>query len=148
MVDVIKNEELLQAIEQFYFAYRSFTAGPDRILQDRALGRVHHRILYFVGRNPHISVNALLTILGVSKQALNGPLRELMQQGLVNFGLSDQDRRIKQLNLSAEGRKLERRLTRIQAQQLDAVFSRAGRRAMQHWQQVMQEIPRVNEEWL
>ena len=146
MVDIVKDDELLQAIEDFYFAYRSFTAGPDRILQERGLGRVHHRILYFVGRNPRVSVNALLTVLGVSKQALNGPLRSLMEQGLVEANPAEQDRRIKQLALSSEGRKLERRLTRIQLRQLDAVFSRAGRGAMQHWQQTMREIPLVQGE--
>ena len=77
MVDQNTDARLQQAIELFYFAYRSFTAGPDRILLDKGLGRVHHRVLYFVGRNPRININELLQILGVSKQALNGPLRKL-----------------------------------------------------------------------
>lgn len=141
MVDIIKQEELLESIEQFFFAYRSFTAGPDRILQERQLGRVHHRILYFVGRNPKLSVNALLSLLGVSKQALNGPLRSLVEQGLVVNDQHPEDLRIKQLSLSAAGKKLERQLTRIQMQQLESVFSRAGRKAMKDWQSIMKEIP-------
>jgi DNA-binding MarR family transcriptional regulator len=141
MVDIIKQEELLESIEQFFFAYRSFTAGPDRVLQQRRLGRVHHRVLYFVGRNPKLSVNALLSLLGVSKQALNGPLRSLVQQGLVVNEQHPQDLRIKQLSLSTTGKKLERQLTRIQMQQLESVFSRAGRKAMKDWQSIMQEIP-------
>lgn len=141
MVDIIKQEELLESIEQFFFAYRSFTAGPDRVLQERKLGRVHHRILYFVGRNPKLSVNALLSLLGVSKQALNGPLRSLVEQGLVVNEQHPEDLRIKQLSLSASGKKLERQLTRIQMQQLESVFSRAGRKAMKDWQSIMQEIP-------
>ena len=70
MVDQLQDPRLQQAIELFYFAYRSFTAVPDQILQDKGLGRVHHRILYFVGRNPGLNINELLTILQVSKQAL------------------------------------------------------------------------------
>jgi len=66
------------AIEQFFFAYRGFTSNPDRILEQRGLGRVHHRVLYFVGRNKGITVSALLGILGVSKQALHAPLRQLV----------------------------------------------------------------------
>ncbi len=141
MVDIIKQEELLESIEQFFFAYRSFTAGPDRILQERRLGRVHHRILYFVGRNPKLSVNALLSLLGVTKQALNGPLRSLVEQGLVINQQHPEDLRIKQLSLSVAGKKLERQLTRIQMQQLESVFSRAGRKAMKDWQSIMKEIP-------
>ena len=141
MVDIIKQEELLESIEQFFFAYRSFTAGPDRVLQERRLGRVHHRILYFVGRNPKLSVNALLSLLGVTKQALNGPLRSLVEQGLVINQQHQEDLRIKQLSLSTSGKKLERQLTRIQMQQLESVFSRAGRKAMKDWQLIMKEIP-------
>ncbi len=141
MVDIIKQEELLESIEQFFFAYRSFTAGPDRVLQERRLGRVHHRILYFVGRNPKLSVNALLSLLGVTKQALNGPLRVLVEQGLVLNDQHPEDLRIKQLSLSPSGKKLERQLTKIQIQQLESVFSRAGRKAMKDWQSIMKEIP-------
>ncbi len=66
-----------------FFGFRAVTAEPDRILAERGLGRVHHRILYFVGRSPGIRVGALLTTLGVSRQALNRPLRALLRAGLV-----------------------------------------------------------------
>ena len=51
--------------------------------RERGLGRVHHRILYFVARSPGIAVNALLGVLDVSKQALHAPLRELVDKGLI-----------------------------------------------------------------
>ncbi len=58
MHDVNNEEHLREAIEALYFGYRAFTAGPDRILEQLGLGRVHHRILYFIGRNDAISVSA------------------------------------------------------------------------------------------
>ncbi|RXL39562.1 MarR family transcriptional regulator, partial [Citrobacter sp. AAK_AS5] len=60
MIDLKRQAELREAIELLYFSYREFTAGPDRILAERGLSRVHHRILYFVGRSPGIPINALL----------------------------------------------------------------------------------------
>ena len=78
MVEQPGDKPLLEAMELLYFGYRAFTARPDRILQEKGLGRVHHRILYFVGRNPCININELLNILGVSKQALTAPLRKLI----------------------------------------------------------------------
>ena len=77
------DAQLRQAIEYLYYAYRSFTERPDKILDKRGLGRVHHRILYFVGRNPGTTVNALLSTLQVSKQALNAPLRQLLAMQLI-----------------------------------------------------------------
>ena len=78
MVD-LKNSSTREAIEQLYFGYRALTEQPDRILERKGLGRVHHRILYFVGRSPSTTVNALLSTLNVSKQALNTPLRQLIE---------------------------------------------------------------------
>lgn len=132
-----REEVLRLAIEQFYFAYRAFTNPPDRILAQRGLGRVHHRILYFVGRNPHISVNALLAMLSVSKQALNAPLRQLIEMRLVEMGTAGHDRRVRELTLTASGAKLEARLTGTQMKQLQAVFEESGPTAEAGWHKVM-----------
>lgn len=136
MVD-IKKQELKEAIESFYFAYRAFTAGPDRILEKKKLNRVHHRILYFVGRNPDITVNELLGILQVSKQALNAPLRKLMEKRLIAATTGAQDRRVKHLSLSNAGRKLEEELTRTQMDHLKKVFAGYDRNVFLHWQEIM-----------
>ncbi len=125
------------AIEQFYFAYRAFTEPPDRILNQRGLGRVHHRILYFVGRNPKISVNELLALLNVSKQALNAPLRQLIEMKLIAMDTAEHDGRVRQLSLTASGSKLEAQLTGTQMKQLQAVFDQVGAEAEAGWHRVM-----------
>ena len=135
-----REEVLRLAIEQFYFGYRAFTAPPDRILNQRGLGRVHHRILYFVGRNPQISVNTLLSILDVSKQALNAPLRQLIEMQLVAMGTAEHDKRVRQLTLTASGKKLEAQLTGTQMKQLLVVFEQAGVSAEAGWLQVMHSL--------
>jgi DNA-binding MarR family transcriptional regulator len=142
MVDQPGDKRLLQAMELLYFGYRSFTAGPDRVLQEKGLGRVHHRILYFVGRNPRININELLSILQVSKQALNAPLRKLIQQGLIEVQTGEHDRRVKELQLSKTGAKLEAKLTQIQMQHLSRAFDMAGPAALEGWEQIMRELPR------
>jgi len=132
-----RDESLRLAIEQFYFGYRAFTAPPDRILDQRGLGRVHHRILYFVGRNPQISVNTLLGLLSVSKQALNAPLRQLIEMKLIAMDTAEHDRRVRQLTLTSSGTKLEAQLTGTQMKQLQEVFALAGADAEAGWHQVM-----------
>lgn len=143
MVDLDEHAssgDLRDAIEQFYFAYRGFTDRPDRILERRGLGRVHHRILYFIGRRPDVSVRGLLDLLAVSKQALNAPLRQLMEMGLVGVEVSPDDRRVKRLSLTEAGRKLEAELTEAQTRHLRAAFERAGAEATTGWQAVMGEL--------
>ena len=48
MVDPNNQDTLNEALELFHFAFRAFTTGPDAILAEQGLQRVHHRILYFV----------------------------------------------------------------------------------------------------
>ncbi len=140
MIDVNRQAQLREAIELFYFGYRAFTAHPDRVLENRGLGRVHHRILYFVARSPDTSVNALLGVLGVTKQALNGPLRQLIEMKQIAMRTASHDGRVKQLRLTYEGEKLEARLSQTQMKQLDAVFSEVGPEAKAAWCAVMRAL--------
>lgn len=140
MIDPNRESALQHAIELLYFGYRAFTDRPDRILEQRGLGRVHHRILYFVGRNPDLSVNALLGILEVSKQALNGPLRQLVQMDLIATRTASHDGRVRQLRLTYDGERLEARLSGTQRKQLAEVFDAAGSAAESGWRAVMRRL--------
>ena len=79
----LTDEQLRQGIEAMFFAYRGFTADPDRILRGMAYGRAHHRAMHFIHCAPGTTVNNLLAILGVTKQSLNRVLRTLIEDGLV-----------------------------------------------------------------
>ncbi len=140
LAETPRDAALRLAIEQFYFGYRAFTAQPDRILAQRGLGRVHHRILYFVGRNPQMAVSALLATLGVTKQALNAPLRQLVEMRLVAMSPAAHDRRVRQLTLTAQGARLEAQLTHTQMKLLQAAFEHAGAAAEAGWHAVMQSL--------
>ncbi len=132
-----RTAELREAIELLFFSYRAFTRGPDQILEKRGLNRVHHRILYFVARQPGLSVNELLGVLEVSKQALHIPLRQLLSMNLVKNDKSKTDGRVRELRLTSAGKRLEARLTGTQLLQLDNVFAEAGSDAEKAWRKAM-----------
>jgi DNA-binding MarR family transcriptional regulator len=140
MIDLKRQAELHEAIELLYFAYRGFTDRPDRILERRGLGRTHHRILYFIGRRPGVSVQGLLAVLAVSKQALNAPLRQLVEMHLVDVVASPPDRRVKQLRLTATGERLEAELTGAQMRLLQGAFEGVGERDETGWRRIMREV--------
>ncbi|WP_434633849.1 MarR family winged helix-turn-helix transcriptional regulator [Chromobacterium sp. CV08] len=124
------------AIEIFFYAYKALTTKPDEILAKRGLARVHHRILFFVARYPKLSVKDLLAFLGVTKQAINIPLRQLLEMGLVGSQAAPHDKRVKQLTLSEEGLKLEEALHREQQRLLQTAFGDCGGRATRDWFQI------------
>jgi DNA-binding MarR family transcriptional regulator len=140
MVDHNRERQLNAALELFYFAYRAFTAEPDHILAAQGLQRMHHRILYFVGRNPGLSVRQLLAILEVSKQALHGPLRRLTQLGLVDMRVAQHDRRLRCLTLSESGMRLERELSGVQRARLESLFAELGPSREAAWREVMTAV--------
>jgi DNA-binding MarR family transcriptional regulator len=140
MLDPNRRLALDAAVELTHFAFRAMTARPDALLAKRGLSRVHHRVLHFVVRLPKPSVSELLRTLGVSKQALNGPLRDLYAQKLIMFTRSPDDGRVKHLSLTPEGRKLEGRLAALQRAQFAQAFAAEGAAAEAAWRAVMRRL--------
>lgn len=133
----LKNPSTQQAaMEAFFYGYQAFTAKADEMLERRGLSRVHQRIVFFVSRYPGLSVKELLARLGVSKQALNTPLRQLMEMNLVLSVAPEEDKRKRLLALTAEGIKFEQALRREQVKLLQRVFSQAGQQAVDGWLEV------------
>lgn len=133
----LREEEIRQSIELLYFAYRGFTAEPDKILTDYGFGRAHHRVIYFVGRHPSITVSELLAILGITKQSLSRVLGQLVTEGFVVQRPGPRDRRQRLLELTETGRALERELTEAQRKRLARAFRLAGAEAVAGFRTVL-----------
>ncbi len=136
----LTDEQLRQGIEAMFFAYRGFTADPDRILVDMAYGRAHHRAIHFINRAPGTTVNNLLNILGVTKQSLNRVLRTLIADGLVESKVGRNDKRERHLHLTDAGKALERQLSDAQRARLRAAFREAGPEAVAGFRKVLEAM--------
>ena len=136
----LTDEQLRQGIEAMFFAYRGFTADPDRILADMAYGRAHHRAIHFINRAPGTTVNNLLNILGVTKQSLNRVLRTLIADGLVQSKVGRNDKRERHLFLTDEGRKLEQELSDAQRARMRLAFRSAGPEAVAGFRTVLEAM--------
>ncbi|WLH14146.1 MarR family transcriptional regulator [Pseudomonas hefeiensis] len=143
MLDLKNPASQQMAMEAFFFGYQAFTAKADEMLERRGLSRVHQRIVFFIARYPSLSVKELLTLLGVSKQALNMPLRQLMEMHLVNSVASQTDKRKRLLELTADGERFEQALRREQVKLLERVFAEAGETAVNGWLAVNLGLGRV-----
>ena len=116
-----KEEQMNEALALFYFAYKTFTEKPDEIIKEYGIQRVHHRILFFIARFPGISVNELLSLLEISKQALHGPLRQLVEKGLIESNEAMHDRR-KTVVFNRKRYRFREKLSDVQRQQMGAIF--------------------------
>lgn len=133
----LREEELRQAIELLYYGYRDFTAEPDAMLARHGFGRAHHRVIYFVGRHPQMSVSDLLAILRITKQSLSRVLSQLVRQDFVRQSPGSRDRRRRLLELTEKGVELERQLSENQRQRIARAYREAGASAVDGFRKVM-----------
>lgn len=146
----LTDDQLRKGIEAMFFAYRGFTADPDRILEGMDYGRAHHRALHFIHRWPGTTVGNLLAILGVTKQSLNRVLRTLVEDGLVEARVGRKDKRERNLHLTEKGRALERELSDAQRARMRAAYRAAGPQAVQGFRTVLEAMmdPEMRRQYL
>lgn len=136
----LTDEQIRKGIEAVFFAYRGFTADPDRILDNYDYGRAHHRAIHFINRSPGTTVNNLLSILGVTKQSLNRVLRTLIEDGLVESRVGRRDKRERNLFLTEAGQRLERELSDAQRARMRTAYREAGPAAVQGFREVLEAM--------
>ncbi len=136
----LREDELRQGIELLYYAYRDFTAEPDAILAGYNFGRAHHRVIYFVGRHPHMNVTELLAILRITKQSLNRVLSQLVRQGFIRQTPGHRDKRQRLLELTEQGVALERDLSENQRGFIARAYREAGPEAVEGFRKVMIDL--------
>ena len=140
----LRDEDLREAIELLFFAYRDFTGEADAALDEYGFGRAHHRIIYFVGANAGISVGELLSILKITKQSLSRVLSQLVDESFIEQETDSGDRRRRRLYLTDKGRTLENDLTQRQSRLIAKAYRESGAEAVAGFRTVLRGL--INEE--
>ena len=113
-----------------YFGYSHLTRSIDEGLAAQGLGRAHHRALYFIARQPDLTVGDLIALLAITKQSLGRVLQDLTERGLIETRPGREDRRQRLLRLTPEGAALEAQLFEALRDKLAAAYSSAGQGAV------------------
>jgi len=136
----LREPEIRRGVELLYFGYSHLYRGTDECLAKQGLGRAHHRALYFIAREPDLTISALLRTLGITKQSLGRVLTELAERDLVETRTGREDRRQRLLRLTAAGTKLERELFDALRERLSAAYAVAGQEAVTGFWRVLEAI--------
>lgn len=126
----LREPEIRRGVELLYFGNSHLTRAIDRGLAAQGLGRAHHRALYFVARQPDMTVSQLLGLLAITKQSLGRVLNELTDRGLIDVRPGERDRRQRLLRLTADGAALENELFEALRERLSAAYASAGQAAV------------------
>jgi len=126
----LREAEIRRGVELLYFGYSHLTRSIDEGLAAQGLGRAHHRSLYFIARQPDLTVGELIALLAITKQSLGRVLTDLTERGLIETRPGREDRRQRLLRLTPEGAALEAQLFEALRDKLAAAYSSAGQGAV------------------
>ena len=135
----LSDKEIKKVIELLFFSYQDFAAKPDNILEKIQFGRVHHRIIYFVGKKNNITIRDILSILQITKQSLSRVLNQLVNKGYINISTGI-DKRTKNLSLTQKGINLENKLSRIQITKIKNIIKNAEEKDINSFKKILYDM--------
>ncbi len=136
----LREDEIRRGIEMLYFGYGALTRSIDEGLAAQGLGRAHHRALYFISRQPDLTVKDLLRLLAITKQSLGRVLSDLIERGYIETRPGASDRRQKLLRLSPAGTALEAELFRALREKMATAYAQAGQGSVTGFWRVLEGL--------
>lgn len=136
----LREAEIRRGVELLHFGYSHLYGGVDAVLDAHGLGRAHQRVLYFIARQPDLTVSRLLHLLGITKQSLGRVLNDLVARELVESRVGREDRRQRLLRLSPAGAALEGELFATLRERLSAAYAAAGHGAVAGFWTVLEQL--------
>jgi DNA-binding MarR family transcriptional regulator len=136
----LREEEIRRGIELLLFGHAALTGAMDATLDRQGIGRAHQRALYFIARDPGLSVSTLIRLLGVTKQSLGRVVDELTERGLVMASQGHRDRRQRLLRLTPTGETIERALFDAMRERLAGAYSAAGQGSVTGFWRVLENL--------
>jgi DNA-binding MarR family transcriptional regulator len=136
----LREAEIRRGIELLYFGYSHLNRALDPRLGSQGLGRAHQRALYFIARQPGLTVTELLRLLAITKQSLGRVIHDLAARGLVETTQGRSDRRQKLLRLTTAGVTFEASLFDDLREKLTHAYAEAGQNAVSGFWQVLEGL--------
>jgi len=141
-IELTPLEPLDGALELMFYGWRGMTRDADDYLAGLGLSRVHHRILFVVARRAELTAGELVETLGLTKQAVHRPMRQLLDGGYVRSERAPGRRRFKVLTLTERGAEVEHEASNRERRVMAEAFAAAGPAAQEAWLAVMAAVSR------
>lgn len=129
-----------RGIEYLFFAHGSLWRSVDARLAEQGLGRAHYRALYFIARQPGLTISDLLALLGITKQSLGRVVKDLEAREMLATRPGNRDRRQKELRLTEEGRGAEAAVFALMRDAMSRAYTQAGQAAVTGFWQVSEAL--------
>lgn len=125
-----QSDDVHDTLTLFMLVHLALASDADAELTKHQLTRTHHRILYLVTHGPGVSVGRIVEVLRLTPQAVQGPMRRLLDDGYIEQRASNEDRRRRHLHATRKGEILLRTVSEKQFDRIARAFSKASTSAI------------------
>lgn len=132
----LRADEVRRGIEYLFFSHAALWRSIDAQLAEKDIGRAHYRAIYFIARQPGITISDMLALLGITKQSLGRVIKELETRDMLVTRPGNRDRRQKELRLTETGLALESSIFTLLRDAMSQAYSQAGQQAVTGFWQV------------
>lgn len=136
----LREEELDRGLELLHVAYQQIELDIGDPRLRGGLDALDRHTLFLIERQPGITQAELSAALRLSKQTLSRHLKRLAENGLVDQGSTEDDRRKRPLRLTAKASVLLAEIKAVQKRRLRHAFKLAGATAVEGFTRVLLEL--------
>jgi len=140
----LREDKLKETLNNFFLVYKTF---ENQILDNASIngfGIADIRCILIILLYPGITFNELLIKLSITKQSLNRVLKILLEKKMVIQETNKKDKRMKNLYLSDESKKIINNLIGPTIKEISNAFQKSGSEAVNGFNQIFLKLAEKN----
>ena len=140
----LREDKLKETLNNFFLVYKAF---ENQILDNASVngfGIADIRCILIILLYPGITFNELLIKLSITKQSLNRVLKILLEKKMVIQETNKKDKRMKNLYLSDDSKKIINNLIGPTIKEISNAFQKSGSEAVNGFNQIFLNLAEKN----
>ncbi len=140
----LREDKLKETLNNFFLVYKTF---ENQILDNASVngfGIADIRCILIILLYPGITFNELLIKLSITKQSLNRVLKILLEKKMVIQEINKKDKRMKNLYLSDDSKKIINNLIGPTVKEISNAFQKSGSEAVNGFNQIFLNLTEKN----
>ena len=140
----LRDDKLKETLNNFFLVYKNF---ENQILENASnnnLGIADIKCILVILLYPGITFNELIVKLGITKQSLNRVLKILLDEKMVIQEINKKDKRMKNLFLSEESKKIINSLVSPTIKEISHAFQKSGSDSVNGFNQTFSNLININ----
>ena len=140
----LRDDKLKETLNNFFLVYKNFENQILENATDNNLGIADIRCILVILLYPGITFNELIIKLGITKQSLNRVLKVLLDEKMVIQEVNKKDKRMKNLFLSEESKKIINSLVSPTIKEISHAFQKSGSDSVNGFNQTFSNLININ----